>query len=428
MKGFLAMSFVKSTSLPIPYETGFPEPDLFGLKHKGKTLSRALEVAEGPVVIAFDGPWGCGKSFFLRAWSKDHDLKADVIYFDAFEHDYLDDPLISLVQAIVPKVQTSASEKLINGAKRVIPLVGKIALGWATLGAVKELGDLGDIVAAEMAGEATEALDTLWKIETGRHDAMRIFKESLEALVKESSNSMLVIIIDELDRCRPDYALQMLETIKHFFAVDGVHFVLGTNLNQLSNSVRSRYGERVNAEKYLQRFIHATLGARQRSTRSSYEKRAEIQYFTKLDSNYDFESVSEILAVIPGNTSMTFRDTERLYTMCKIIHPSENAIEREILLTLCIVKSCEPSWITELVDGTLDYQKLVKFFGLKSVENIGDTYYPNALRVLATAIGFHDINSLPELTRPMMKTRLKDGKERYLSELASRELDSIRVR
>lgn len=69
----------------------------------------------------------------------------------------------------------------------------------------------------------------------------------------------IVIVIDELDRCRPDYALAVLEVIKHFFAVPKVHFILGINGEALESSVRARYGVDVDAESYLRKFINASF-------------------------------------------------------------------------------------------------------------------------------------------------------------------------
>src|SRR6185312_12002549 len=66
----------------------------------------------------------------------------------------------------------------------------------------------------------------------------------------------IVFIIDELDRCRPNYAVEVLEQIKHFFSVKGIVFVLSIDKVQLGNAVRGFYGsDRINADEYLRRFI-----------------------------------------------------------------------------------------------------------------------------------------------------------------------------
>jgi hypothetical protein len=95
-----------------PGDKGFDDKDATGLhydlpgrKAVGRRLSDLVERIEEPLVIARDGDWGSGKSHFLRLWTgahrKENDRRARVIYFDAFEQDYLDDPLVGLVGAIL---------------------------------------------------------------------------------------------------------------------------------------------------------------------------------------------------------------------------------------------------------------------------------------------------------------------------------------
>ena len=71
-----------------------------------------------------------------------------------------------------------------------------------------------------------------------------------------AQNQKLVIVIDELDRCRPDFALSMLEILKHLFHVPNGHFVLGVNLTALEHSVRARYGTGLDAGRYLKKFYN----------------------------------------------------------------------------------------------------------------------------------------------------------------------------
>jgi ABC-type sulfate/molybdate transport systems ATPase subunit len=77
----------------------------------GRRLSDLVQSIEEPLVIALDGDWGSGKSHFLRLWTgahrKENDGRARVICCDAFEQDYLDDPLVGLVGAIL---QVTAGE------------------------------------------------------------------------------------------------------------------------------------------------------------------------------------------------------------------------------------------------------------------------------------------------------------------------------
>ena len=90
-------------------------------------------------------------------------------------------------------------------------------------------------------------------------DDFRQFKASLskaaETLSKGHDGHQLVVIIDELDRCRPSYAVELLEIAKHWFMVDHIVFVQAINRAQLAHSVRVLYGSEFDAEGYLGRFF-----------------------------------------------------------------------------------------------------------------------------------------------------------------------------
>ena len=89
--------------------------------------------------------------------------------------------------------------------------------------------------------------------------AVREFKEALLELSNQLSESIpnhpLVFAIDELDRCRPSYAVELLEVAKHLFSVNNVVFVLVINQLELAQSVKALYGQTCDAEGYLQRFF-----------------------------------------------------------------------------------------------------------------------------------------------------------------------------
>lgn len=103
-------------------------------------------------------------------------------------------------------------------------------------------------------------LDRIASFEEGR-SAIRQMKESLSALVAElkAANGELqppiIIVIDELDRCRPTYAVKVLEEVKHLFDVHGLIFIFGMYGDQLAHSVAGAYGPGFNGLGYLRRFF-----------------------------------------------------------------------------------------------------------------------------------------------------------------------------
>jgi hypothetical protein len=246
--------------------------DLLNRKPFGQKLTKLVDRFEQPVVIALDGSWGSGKSHFLKLWagahSKELNGKAELIYFDAFEHDFLDDPLVSLVSRLVVLGEAKSwSDKALTKVKKsAMPLVNGVlraGLAFATAGISEATGPVLDAVIGKVGDLTEDQISDFWTQETGRIAAMVQFKAALVALTASEGSAgnprKLVFIIDELDRCRPDYALSLLEIVKHFFAVPNVHFVLGVNLNALHHSVKARYGNDFDAQLYLQKFIQLVV-------------------------------------------------------------------------------------------------------------------------------------------------------------------------
>ena len=204
-------------------EDGFDEDhDWLNRKDSAERLSGLVEQFRQPLVVALDENWGSGKSHFLKLWIGEHKrwleekqspTETKVIYFDAFEHDYLDDPLASLVIHLEKHLEGDEISKLKTIAIRLLVPFAKSIASKATSG-------LSDEVIGAMH-------EPLWEAEKKRVEAINEFRVALENSAKQHR---LVFIIDELDRCRPDYALSLLEVSKHFFQVQNVHFILGANL------------------------------------------------------------------------------------------------------------------------------------------------------------------------------------------------------
>lgn len=246
------------------YETGFKD-DLLGRKAISKQLSELIERFDNPIVLALDDKWGSGKTYFLKRWVAAHRAEnrgcAVTVYFDAFENDYLSDPLVSIISAVsdrIPSDQSILIKKWKSAALKLSKPAFGIALAAAAFGVKRHLDDMGDVLADAVASEANDAAQALWAVERERREAVKSFKDQL---VKLTSNPAppIVIVVDELDRCRPDYALSVLEVIKHFFAVPKVHFIVGINGTALENSVKARYGADTDAEGYLRKFINVSF-------------------------------------------------------------------------------------------------------------------------------------------------------------------------
>ncbi len=250
---------------PQALEVCLDEPfrnDRLERREAAEALAKMVQAIDGPCVIAVDAEWGMGKTTFLDMWrALLLGKKIPVVMFNAWDNDFADEPFLALSEELASAVQTNGEDrrkKLRTAAAdvlaNIVPTIGS-ALVSPLLG-----GTAGQM--------AEEVFQTAIHAAAGRSgsryeeakNAMEKFREVLEQAAKaESIDSPLIVVVDELDRCRPSYAIELLEVMKHLFAVDGIVFVLGVNRTQLECSVQSLYGQGINASEYLRRFIDIDL-------------------------------------------------------------------------------------------------------------------------------------------------------------------------
>lgn len=243
---------MRPTPFVVP-KSGDPfENDQLGRKDQIESLTHLLRNIEGSCVLAIDGSWGSGKTVFLKMWAQFlRKQRFRVAELNAWETDYSDDPLIVLYAAIEDELGRSSMPKnkkaLTAGAK----LASKVLSD-----AIPLIPDVAEAVdtAKKSSENSTEIRLTLFR-ET--EEAIGEFKKTLRAANK--NRLPLIIFVDELDRCRPDYAIRFLEATKHIFDVEGVVFILGVNLSELAHSVSALYGTGFDGEIYLRRFVDRSL-------------------------------------------------------------------------------------------------------------------------------------------------------------------------
>jgi hypothetical protein len=162
-----------------------------------------------------------------------------------------------------------------QAGRAILPVAGVVAKGLVQKVVGVELDKVFDVAvesddAASTPGAkhaeklAERALDKFFdvalKAHVMREQAVADLRDSigdlLEYLVAQQKIRLpLFVFVDELDRCRPDYAIRLLEGVKHLFDAQGVCFVFSTNLVQLAASARGVYGGDFDASRYLQRFF-----------------------------------------------------------------------------------------------------------------------------------------------------------------------------
>lgn len=261
---------------PTPENIEFAfENNLIGRNESLFDFLEFLNNIEDDCSIALEGYWGSGKTFFVKQMemiikainpfietNKDlykiiqHNAKMYIknynsdkmisqvpIYYDAWLYDNESDPILSLVYSIL---ETFNSELIFKEIK-------------FNGDAIREL--LNNILSSlHINLEIPKLINTddwLSDIKRSR-DIHSTIEEFLNQLLEERGDR-LVVFVDELDRCTPEYAVKLLERIKHYFNNDRITFVFSVNLEQLQHTIKNYYGNNFEASRYLDRFFDLRL-------------------------------------------------------------------------------------------------------------------------------------------------------------------------
>lgn len=226
--------------------------DLLGRKEIARRLTDIVETVEEPFRISLHGPWGSGKTWLLRRWEKGLETQGlHAAYYNAWEDDLCRDPLVGILGQLHLKLRHLGYTETLRAIGKATAAI----LGAAAEGAMARYAgiNVSQVVTAlrndplEMYARERESLTTLTRL-----------LEVLAANTKARTGKPLVFIIDELERCRPAYAAECLERVKHVMEVPGLVFVLGINRDQLCDAIQRENGIK-DPSTYLQRFFDLEL-------------------------------------------------------------------------------------------------------------------------------------------------------------------------
>lgn len=219
-----------------------------GAKEFADGITKSILTKETPYVLLLESKLGMGKTYFSTRFTQFlHNQKIDAIYFSSWENDYLADPFLSFSKEIIKYF--NEKYPAITTAKKIgsFPIRTMIAVAKAISINFSSVGVPVNISADKIFNEFQQ-----------KTDPFKNFKEKFAKLIKTLKSKKLVLIIDELDRCRPDYAMKTFEIIKHFFDIEGLFIIVPTNETSLNKCVTSLYGinETKESECYFNKFFN----------------------------------------------------------------------------------------------------------------------------------------------------------------------------
>lgn len=356
--------------IEVPPESPFANDDL-GRRPVVEFLAGLIDRLEGPFVLAIDSPWGTGKTTLIKMLAAEMERQNfQCVQFNAWKVDYVTDPLVALVSSVdrVSLGDASAEAAFHESLRKVKKAAGVLAKRALVAGAKAATFGVLDVeteietVAAELAGDL--AGDIFESYEQERK-ILEKFREDLANAISQLSEAgkkaNLIFFIDELDRCRPTFAIELLERIKHLFDVPNLVFVLSIDKRQLESITSAVYGQGIDAPEYLRRFIDLEMGI----------PTADSKQFTKrLISRFDLDSVFaqrkgqvtaydkdhfiDFFTAIADAMELTLRARERCLTRLKVVMdqtPPNNYLDPVLVALLIALRTNQPEMFREVVSG-----------------------------------------------------------------------------
>ncbi len=214
-----------------------------------EALTNLFRERSDSLVIGVNGYWGTGKTFFLKRWQKQLEQKGfKAIYFNAWEDDFCDNPLVAIIGQLSDSLKGNEFQECMTKIKNA----AKVLFTHNLKSVVNKFTGL--TFPDETLEQFTDKTLEEYSRQREKKDELKARLKELSTKIKEKTKQPLVFVIDELDRCRPTFAIELLERVKHIFDIPGMVFVLGVNRDELCSSIKSVYGD-IEADVYLRRFF-----------------------------------------------------------------------------------------------------------------------------------------------------------------------------
>jgi len=377
-------------ALEISEEEGFSQKDIFRRKDFGERLANLFEESKDEMVVGLDAPWGEGKSTFIKMWKGyveyHRENKFKTIYFDAFANDYQKDPFLALASELYELVEDKSEskknkfkEKAGNAIKSLTRGALKIGVRTASGGLFD--GSIIDSVETEASELVSKQVDNIVGdiLDNSKEDkkSLENFRKYLEQMaIDEGDGQPIIFIIDELDRCRPDFALELIEQVKHIFSVKGITFLLVLNRKQLEASVKSRYGNDIDSTLYLQKFVKLWLNLPR--SFEEYDDNGEkyLEFaFESMREEDEFKNsyILPTLIQFIKLKKLSYRTIEQILTYFAIIHNMSSSKKYDdyqvVIAFICYLKVVQVDVFENIINNTITFSELIEKTNLDKVDD-----------------------------------------------------------
>lgn len=342
-----------------------------------KVINQLSDIRKG-CCFSIEGGWGIGKTFVIEEIEEQlkmiqleetNDDRYFVFHYNCWQHDYYEEPAVAIVSAMLASIKEDETlfgedaDNIVKAGygfvkdkfKEIVSLYIENKIGINLIGWADEIKDIQD------NNENAE-----WKF-----DKMFNFSQTIEKIRKKlkeiAEEKTIVLFVDELDRCIPQYAIKVLERLHHiFYGLDNIVVIMAIDRKQLEHSVEEMFGARkdessIDIEKYLKKFIDFSMVLDNGVINESYLLKYKTYFERFVIEQEDAEEITNILSNLFA--IIDIRRQEKLMEKANMVHS-----------LVCNEKVDISVLVFEVLYEVL---KVWKFGDLKYVAVINDGRYPD---------------------------------------------------
>ena len=327
--------------------------DGLGFSVYAQVLRNAILSTPGPFTIGIFGEWGTGKTSLLKMLQSDltktDDTNLISIWCNAWHYEKDEHPIIPLVGQIIYELEKQKGflASIGEAGESLTRSLRAIVYGFSTRSKIQLPG----IAEIEASFSAKDAIDRAEKTTSDPLIEKSLYHNAFEALssIKLGKDKKVIIIIDDLDRCFPDVAIKLLESIKLILSQPGFIFIIGVSRSVIEGYLRNRYEKEYgvsgfNGGSYLDKivqlpfYIPSHIGRMKKFSEMLLEKLDE-------DTARALEEIIDIVGIAcANNPRATVRFINNLivdHAISKILYTKSDVIE---IGFFAITRSLQQNW------------------------------------------------------------------------------------
>lgn len=245
---------------------GESDQDLLERESVIDEISKIIEdrlYSKQPLSLAVTGIWGVGKSYVLKEIEKRYSGRCIVFHYDCWKNDYYDEPLIGILSAISGQLNQIEAENPDEQQKHYYRVMREVVFQ-VSRGVIKNFTEYDIEAFRNRFADFRNLLKAKKQIDMASFDSLSNVSDVIEIVNNLLCGYMayegkkILFVVDELDRCLPDYAIRILNRLHHICYGSPVIQLVAVNDKELSRNINGLYyrdTDDVFARRYFNRFF-----------------------------------------------------------------------------------------------------------------------------------------------------------------------------